>query len=59
MFEAAPPATLEALAGSLIAEHVAAGTDVVRAGDKPDDIWLVATGTLDVTSRVRAPRRSS
>ena len=50
MFEAATPPTLEALAGSLAAEHVAAHTVVVREGDEPDDMWIVASGTLDVTT---------
>ncbi|HEY3832727.1 MAG TPA: MFS transporter [Acidimicrobiia bacterium] len=50
MFEAAAQTTIEALAASLVAEHVAAGTVVVREGDEPDDMWLVAAGTLEVTS---------
>jgi CRP-like cAMP-binding protein len=51
MFEAAAPPTLEALAGGLVAEHPAAHTVVVREGDEPDDIWIVAAGTLTVTRR--------
>jgi hypothetical protein len=51
MFEAATPPILEALAGSLVAEHLAAHTVVVREGDEPDDMWIIASGTLDVTTR--------
>ena len=56
MFEAAAPPTLEALAASLVPEHLAAHTVVVREGDQPDDIWIVASGTLDVTARGAAGR---
>jgi MFS family permease len=51
MFEAATPATIEALAASLVAEQVTAGAVVVREGDEPDDMWIIASGTLEVTSR--------
>ena len=51
MFEAAAPPTVEALAASLVAERLTAHTVVVREGDDPDDMWIVASGTLAVTSR--------
>jgi MFS family permease len=54
MFEAAAPPTVEALAASLVAERLTAHTVVVREGDDPDDMWIVATGTLAVTSRGEA-----
>ena len=54
MFEAAAPPTVEALAASLVAERLTAHTVVVREGDDPDDMWIVASGTLAVTSRGEA-----
>ena len=50
IFEAASPQTLEALAASLTEEVVSAGEVVIREGDPPDDLFVIVSGTLDVTS---------
>jgi MFS family permease len=50
MFETASRQVLEALAESAVDERVAAGTTVIRQGDEPEDLYVVAAGRLDVTS---------
>jgi len=50
LFEGASRATLEALAEELTPEHALAGTVVIREGDEADDLFLVETGHLDVTT---------
>jgi CRP-like cAMP-binding protein/predicted MFS family arabinose efflux permease len=50
IFAGATRATLEALAGELRPQHAAAGEVVIREGDEPDDLYLVASGHLGVTT---------
>ena len=49
IFTGASRATLEALAAELRPQHVTAGEIVLREGDEPDDLYVVASGTLAVT----------
>ena len=51
IFEGASRQMLEALASALSEEDVAAGTVVIREGDEPDDLFVVVSGRLSVTSR--------
>lgn len=53
LFEGASRATLEALAEELTPERVPAGTVVIREGDEPDDLFIVETGHLDVTTAAK------
>ena len=48
MFEAASRQTLEALAEAASEERVAAGVDVIREGDEPEFLYVVAAGRLEV-----------
>ena len=50
IFAGASRSTLEALAAELGAQHVSAGEVVIREGDEPDDLYLVASGHLLVTT---------
>jgi predicted MFS family arabinose efflux permease len=50
IFTGASRATLEALAEELTPEHAAAGEVVLREGDEPDDLFVVASGNLIVTT---------
>jgi predicted MFS family arabinose efflux permease len=51
IFTGASRATLEALASELRPHHVGAGEIVLREGDEPDDLYVVASGRLAVTTR--------
>ena len=48
IFEPLPTSSLEALAGALTSREVAAGTVVVRAGDRGDQYFAIATGEVEV-----------
>lgn len=50
IFRGASRATLEALGAELRPQHVAAGEVVLREGDEPDDLYVVASGRLIVTT---------
>jgi MFS family permease len=50
LFDGAPRAALELVAGDLREGRVAAGTVVVREGDAPDDLFVVRRGAYDVMS---------
>jgi hypothetical protein len=50
LFDGAPRAALELMAGDLREETVAAGAVIVREGDEPDDLFIVRRGTYDVVS---------
>jgi predicted MFS family arabinose efflux permease len=50
IFTGASRATLEALAAELRLQHVSAGEVVLREGDAPDDLYVVASGRLAVTT---------
>jgi MFS family permease len=54
IFEAANRQTLEALAAALKVETVGPATVVVREGDEPDDLFVVVSGSLEVTSHGEA-----
>ena len=51
IFAGASRATLEALAAELRPRHVTAGEVVIREGDEPDDLYLVDSGRLLVTTQ--------
>ena len=48
LFEPLPPATLEYLAGRLVRRRFAAGETIVRAGDRGDAFFVIASGTVEV-----------
>ncbi len=50
IFTGASRATLEALAAELRPQHVGAGEVVLHEGDEPDDLYVVASGRLAVTT---------
>jgi hypothetical protein len=50
IFTGASRATLEALAAELRPQHVVAGQVVLREGDEPDDLYVVASGRLAVST---------
>ena len=50
IFEGASTQALERLAESLAEERVDTGTVVIREGDQPDDLFVVVSGRLDVTT---------
>ncbi len=50
LFEAANRQTLEALVGAAREEPMAGGAVVIREGDEPDDLYVVVSGRLEVTS---------
>jgi predicted MFS family arabinose efflux permease len=50
IFEAANRQTLEALAAALTDEQVPAGTVLIREGDEPDDLFVLVSGTVDVSA---------
>jgi predicted MFS family arabinose efflux permease len=50
IFRGASRATLEALAAELRPQHATAGEAVLREGDEPDDLYVVASGRLEVTT---------
>jgi predicted MFS family arabinose efflux permease len=50
IFTGASRATLEALAAELRPKHVRAGEVVLHEGDEPDDLYVVASGELTVTT---------
>ena len=58
IFEGAPRPTLEGLAAATTAEHVPAGTVVIREGAPADDLFVIASGTVAVSSRGAALRES-
>ena len=49
LFAGASRATLEALASRSSTEPLASGSDALREGDEPDDLFVVVSGTLVVT----------
>jgi MFS family permease len=49
IFEAATAAQLEALAGAGSEERVPSGTVVIWQGDEPDDLFVVASGSVEVS----------
>ena len=49
LFAGASRATLEALASRSTTEPLQPGSDAVRQGDEPDDLFVVVAGTLVVT----------
>lgn len=55
VFEDAPRAALERLAGASTEERVSAGTIVIREGDDPDDLFVIREGTFDVMASVIVP----
>jgi CRP-like cAMP-binding protein len=55
LFAGAPRSTLEALAAELRPQHASAGEVVIREGDEPDDLYLVASGRLLVTTERAGP----
>jgi predicted MFS family arabinose efflux permease len=55
LFAGAPRSTLEALAAELRPQHASAGEVVIREGDEPDDLYLVASGHLLVTTEHAGP----
>jgi MFS family permease len=50
LFEPLPPTSLEKLARAAVWAHVPAGDDVVREGERGDTFYVVAEGSLVVTS---------
>ena len=50
IFEQASPQQLEALAAAVDVEAVRAGTTVVREGAEPDDMFVIAEGSFEVTA---------
>ena len=50
IFEQASPQQLEGLAAVVDIESVAAGVAVVREGADPDDLFVIAEGSFDVTA---------
>jgi MFS family permease len=54
LFDGAPQAALELVAGDLREETVVAGTVVVCEGDEPDDLFVVRRGAYDVMSTTAA-----
>jgi MFS family permease len=50
ILELASRTQLEALAANASREAVAAGTVVIREGDEPDDLFVIDTGGLEVSS---------
>ena len=50
LFEPLPPTSLEKLARAAVWAHVSAGDDVVREGERGDTFYVVAEGSLVVTS---------
>ena len=51
IFEGASRPTLEALAAAARVEHLETGSVVIAEGDPADALFVVASGTLDVTAR--------
>jgi len=51
IFSDASRSVMEGLAAATTVEHVKAGTVVIREGEPADDLYVVAEGTLEVTSR--------
>ena len=56
LFAPLPPATVEYLAGRAARRRVAAGTVVVRAGERGDAFYVVADGVVAVSSDSAVPR---
>jgi CRP-like cAMP-binding protein len=54
LFEGTSRATLEALAEMLAPESVDAGVVLIRQGDEPDDLFLIADGAMQVAHRDEA-----
>ena len=50
LFRAMPPEALAELAAQLRGQDVAAGTAIVRQGAAGDELYLVESGTLEVTT---------
>ena len=48
IFEGTSPQQLEALAASVTEEPVTIGSVVIREGDEPDDLFAVASGSVEV-----------
>lgn len=60
LFDSAPVASLERIAGSLSTAHLPAGTVVIRQGDPADDLYVTRSGALrvydgDVTINTMGP----
>jgi MFS family permease len=49
IFAPMPQAMLESLAGSLVPEHAAAGTAIVREGESSDRFLVIVSGRVEVT----------
>jgi predicted MFS family arabinose efflux permease len=54
LFDGVSVPSLELLASGLVVEHCTPGTEVVRQGDEPEDLYVVRSGTfaVDVDGRV-------
>ncbi len=50
LFRPLPPATLDQLASALIAVTATDGDEIIRQGDSGDRFYVIANGTVDVTS---------
>ena len=50
IFAQASPQQLEGLAAAADEEPIGAGTTVVREGDEPDDMFVIANGSFEVTA---------
>ena len=48
LFSPLPPATLEYLAGRLVQRRFAAGTTILRKGERGDAFFVIAEGTVEV-----------
>jgi MFS family permease len=53
LFRPLPPATLNQLAGALIAVHATAGEEIIREGEAGDRFYVIADGAVDVSSNGR------
>src|SRR4029079_5558727 len=53
IFRGASRATLEHLAEALTEEDIDTGVSVIRAGDEPDDLFVVVRGELEATVATR------
>jgi CRP-like cAMP-binding protein len=51
MFRGVPQLVLETVAATAVTEHVVPDTTVIRAGDDPDDFFVLRSGSAVVLSR--------
>ena len=51
LFDGASPPALERLAGSATRATIPAGTEVVREGGFPDDVYVIRSGSFDVVKQ--------